>query len=83
MVSREEVDGEWLKWIKGIKSTFTPMNTEKGIDLLNLGHLGGSVVDCLPLTQVVIPGSQDLILYQAPCRVPDFSAFLFASLMDK
>ena len=32
-----------------------------------LGHLGGSVVECLPLAQVVIPGSRDSALHWAPC----------------
>ena len=30
------------------------------------GHLGGSVVEPLPLAQVVIPGSWDQVLHQAP-----------------
>ena len=30
-------------------------------------HLGGSVADCLPLTQVVIPGSSDKVLHWGAC----------------
>ena len=33
-----------------------------------LGYLGGSVVECLPSAQGVIPGSRDQILHQAPYR---------------
>ena len=33
-----------------------------------MGHLGGSVVECLPSAQVVIPGSWDRVLHQAPGR---------------
>ena len=40
-----------------------PTNTREG-------HLGGSVVECLPLAQVMIVGSWDGILHQAPCREP-------------
>ena len=29
------------------------------------GHLGGSVFECLPLAQVVIPRAQDQVLQQA------------------
>ena len=34
------------------------------------GHLGGSVVERLPLAQDVIPGSWDQVPHQAPCREP-------------
>ena len=34
------------------------------------GHLGGSVVERLPLTQVVIPGPWDRVPHQAPCIAP-------------
>ena len=35
------------------------------------GHLGGSVVECLPLAQVVIPGSWDLVLHlPLPATLP-------------
>ena len=32
--------------------------------------LGGALVECLPLAQVVIPGSWDGVPYQAPCGEP-------------
>ena len=35
-----------------------------------MGHLGGSVVERLPLAQVIIPGSWDQVPHQAPCRQP-------------
>ena len=53
-----------------------------------MGHLGGSVVEHLPLVQVVIPGSWDQVSHQAPCGEPaspsDYvSASLCVSLMNK
>ena len=46
-----------------------------------MGHLGGSVVEHLPLAQVVILGSWDRVLHQAPCREPaSLSAYISASL---
>ena len=45
------------------------------------GHLGGSVVECLPLAQVVILGSWDQVLHWAPLREPaSLSACVSASL---
>ena len=49
-----------------------------------MGHLGGSGVECLPLVQVVVPGSWDRVLLWAPCREPAspsayVSAFLCVS----
>ena len=35
------------------------------------GHLAGSMVEHLPLAQVMIPGSWDGVLHQAPHREPD------------
>lgn len=32
-----------------------------------MGHLGGSVVECLLLAQGIILGSWDRVLHQAPC----------------
>ena len=34
------------------------------------GRLGGSVVECLPLAQSVIPRSQDQVPHWAPCMGP-------------
>ena len=34
------------------------------------GHLGGSVVECLPLAQGMILESQDRVPHQAPCMGP-------------
>ena len=52
------------------------------------GHLGGSVVEHLPLAQVVILGSWDRVPHQALCREPAspstyVSASLSVSLMNK
>ena len=45
------------------------------------GHLGGSVVEYLPLAQVRILGSWDRVLHWAPCREPASpSAYVFAFL---
>ena len=46
-----------------------------------LGHLDGSVVEHLPLTQGIIPGSWDRVLHRAPSREPASpSAYVSASL---
>ena len=42
--------------------------------------LGGSVVERLPLAQVMIPGSWDPVPHEAPCGEP---ASLSVSLMNK
>ena len=52
------------------------------------GHLGGSVVEYLPLTQGMIPGSWDQVPHQAPLEEPVspssyVSASLSESLMNK
>ena len=52
------------------------------------GHLGGSVVEHLPLAQVMIPRSWDRVLHQAAYREPAspsacVSASLSVSLMNK
>ena len=49
--------------------------------LLGAGCLGGSVVEHLPLAQVIIQGSWDWVLHQVPCREPASpSAYVSASL---
>ena len=46
-----------------------------------LGHLGGSVVECLPLAQSMILGSWDRVPHQDPHREPASpSAYIPASL---
>ena len=46
-----------------------------------VGHLGGSVVEHVPLALVVIQGSWDGVLHQAPCIEPASpSACVSASL---
>ena len=48
------------------------------------GHLGGSVVEHLPLAQGVIPGSWDRVPHRAPCVEPASpSACVSASLLNK
>ena len=45
------------------------------------GHLGGSVVERLPLALVMIPGFWDQVPYRSPCREPAApSAYVSASL---
>ena len=45
------------------------------------GHVGGSMVEHLPSTQDVIPGSQDGVPHRAPCMEPaPPSACISASL---
>ena len=45
------------------------------------GHLGGSVVECLPLAQGGIPESWDQVPHRAPCTEPASpSAYVSASL---
>ena len=53
-----------------------------------MGHLGGSVVEHLPLAQVMILESRDRVPHQAPRQEPASpSAYVYASLcvslMDK
>ena len=48
---------------------------------LMIGHQGGSVVVHLPLAQIMIPGSWDQVLHQAPYREPASpSVYVSASL---
>ena len=53
-----------------------------------MGHLGGSMVEHLPLAQVMIPVSWDQVPHQALCRGASFSlclclASFSESLMNK
>ena len=46
-----------------------------------MGHPDGSMVEHLPLSQIMIPGSWDQVLHQAPHREPTSpSAYVSASL---
>ena len=48
------------------------------------GHLGGSVVEHLPLAQGVTLGSWDRVLHRAPRRDPASpSAYVSVSLMNE
>ena len=53
----------WEIW----KFQNTGLNNEKSNKSTRRGHLGGSVVEHLPLAQVVILGSRDRVPHQAPC----------------
>ena len=64
------------------------LDSQPCLNHIVFGHLGGSVVECLPLAQVMIPGSWDGVLHRAPCREPAspsayVSASLSVSLMNK
>ena len=49
-----------------------------------IGHLGGSAVDCLPSAQVIILGPWYRVPHWAPYREPvSSSACVSASLMNK
>ena len=51
------------------------------LEISFLGHLGGSVVKCLSLAQVVVPGSRDQVLHWGPCMEPASpSAYVSATL---
>ena len=51
------------------------------IECVLLGHLGSSVVEHLPLAQVMTPGSWDGVLHRVPRREPASpSAYVTASL---
>ena len=45
-------------------------NDGSGIENLSAVALGGSVIEHLPLAQVIIPGYWDQDLHQAPCKGP-------------
>ena len=46
------------------------MEDEVGFNLNLTGHLGGSIVERVPLAQLVIPGSWDRVPHPAPRRKP-------------
>ena len=53
----------------------------KSLKTIKTGRLGGSVVERLPLVQVMIPGSWDRGPHQDPCREPASpSAYVSASV---
>ena len=55
-------------WAINIPLPWTTDIFEVDLFKKNLGHLGGSVVECLPLAQGTIPGSWDWVPHQASCR---------------
>ena len=58
-----------------------PENMRELVENAGSRHLGGSVVECLPLAQVVILGSWDRVPYQAPHEEPAYpSAYVSASV---
>ena len=63
---------------------FPPTHLKK----VSVGHLTASVAECLPLAQVLIPGSRDQVPHWAPCMEPAspsacVSASLSLSLTNK
>ena len=54
------------KWKRKAKMDLPSWNLFPSLKGVLQGHLGGSVVEHLPLAQVVIPGSWDPVLHQAP-----------------
>ena len=54
------------KW----KSQHRDREREEGIKSSFLEHPGGSVVECLPLAYVMIPGSWDQVPHWGPRREP-------------
>ena len=85
-----EVQKEWEKR-KGTEILYEEIQAKTSLNLIKMiieGCMGGSVVEHLPLAQVVIVGSCDWVPYQAPCgesACPSayVSAFLSVSLMNK
>ena len=81
----------WKGFVKNIKTLLSSsyLKNSKGFRktkylflILNLGHLGASVVERLPLTQVVIPRSQDWVPHRAPHREPAFSPLPLSLLLS-
>ena len=52
------------------KSTFLQSNIPSQIRFSQCGHLGGSLVERLPLAQGVVLGSRDQVPHWAPCMEP-------------
>ena len=74
---RESLDQLWSIHARNILQ-----NIQK--NKLKLGRLGGSVVEHLPLAQVMILGSWDRVPHWAPRGEPTSpSAYVSASLMNK
>ena len=78
----------FVRWFTGCEILRYSFSFQCFKYVIILGHLGGSVVEHLPLAQVMIPGSSDRVLHQVPRREPAspsacVSASLCVSLMKK
>ena len=64
-----------------VMSLSLTLGVELAFQTMLMGHLGGSVVKCLPLAQGMILESQDQVPHRAPCMEPASpSACVSASL---
>ena len=69
---------------KVITGTLQKMFTDSFFEsFMSLGHVGGSVVEHLPLAQAVIPGSWDQVPHRAPHREPLLHKICYLHLMEK
>ena len=68
-------------------SVYIPLKKISEFKTFQQGHLGGSVAECMPLPQVMIPESRDRASHQAPRGEPVFPSTslpsLCMSLMNK
>ena len=83
-VKRSTLTGIWEQLIPNLVNDFEEFKTlerkvtadgveiarELVLEVKPLGHLGGSVVEGLPLAQGVILETRDLVPHRAPCREP-------------
>ena len=73
----QSLEPKTLDWGCGLEPYIGSRNYLK---MKSLGYLAGSVVECLPLAQVMIPGSQDQVLHQALHREASLCLYLCLSL---